>query len=89
VRPFRFRPKLNSLLWRFPWPTPFSPAPLYRLSLNINAIGSAVEELAIWVEQRGSTETSDAVKLHLETLIENAEFISEALVEPIAREEER
>lgn len=57
------------------------PALLYRLNLNINAIGSAVEELAIWVEQRGSIETSDAVKLHLETLIENAEFISEALVE--------
>jgi hypothetical protein len=56
------------------------PALLYRLNLNINAIGSAVEELAIWVEQRVSTETSDAVKLHLETLIENADFISEALV---------
>ncbi|MGJ5809063.1 hypothetical protein [Pseudomonas aeruginosa] len=34
------------------------PALLYRLNQNINAIGSAVEELAIWVEQRGSTETS-------------------------------
>ncbi|MEG7359976.1 hypothetical protein [Pseudomonas citronellolis] len=63
------------------------PALLYRLNLNINAIGSAVEELAIWVEQRGSTETSDAVKLHLETLIENADFISEALVELIAQED--
>lgn len=42
------------------------PALLYRLNLNINAIGSAVEELAIWVEQRGSTETADVVKLHLE-----------------------
>lgn len=28
------------------------PALLYRLNLNINAIGSAVEELAVWVEQR-------------------------------------
>lgn len=65
------------------------PALLYRLNLNINAIGSTVEELAIWVEQRGSIETSDAVKLHLETLTENADFISEALVELIAREEER
>ncbi len=63
------------------------PALLYRLNLNINAIGSAVEELAIWVEQRGSIETSDAVKLHLETLIENADFISEALVELIAQED--
>ncbi|HHO8303408.1 TPA: hypothetical protein ACRXVT_002499, partial [Pseudomonas aeruginosa] len=51
------------------------PALLYRLNLNINAIGSAVEELAIWIEQRSSTETSDSVKLHLGTLIENADFI--------------
>ncbi|HHE8279167.1 TPA: hypothetical protein ACPFJF_003785, partial [Pseudomonas aeruginosa] len=29
-----------------------SPRPLYRLNLKINAIGSAVEELAIWGEQR-------------------------------------
>ncbi|HBO0824052.1 hypothetical protein [Pseudomonas aeruginosa] len=62
------------------------PALLYRLNLNINAIGSAVEELAIWVEQRGSTETSDSVKVHLETLIENADFIAEALVEMTAQE---
>ncbi|MFO6985315.1 MULTISPECIES: hypothetical protein [unclassified Pseudomonas] len=62
------------------------PALLYRLNLNINAIGSAVEELAIWVEQRGSTETSDAVKLHLETLIENADFIAEALVDLAVQE---
>ncbi|WP_134451870.1 hypothetical protein, partial [Pseudomonas aeruginosa] len=58
-----------------------SPRPLYRLNLKINAIGSAVEELAIWGEQQGSTETSDAVKPHLDTPIENAGFISEALVE--------
>ncbi|HHX6245191.1 hypothetical protein EQH76_34760 [Pseudomonas aeruginosa] len=62
------------------------PALLYRLNLNINAIGSAVEELAIWIEQRGSTETSDSVKLHLETLIENADFIAEALVDLTAQE---
>ncbi|HBO7420464.1 hypothetical protein [Pseudomonas aeruginosa] len=67
-------------------PKPPLPALLYRLNLNINAIGSAVEELAIWVEQRGSTETSDSVKLHLETLIENANFIAEALVELTAQE---
>ncbi|MGU2207078.1 hypothetical protein ACSEU6_09480 [Pseudomonas aeruginosa] len=62
------------------------PALLYRLNLNINAIGSAVEELAIWVEQRGSIETSDAVKLHLETLIENADFIADTLAELTAQE---
>nr|ELC8323524.1 hypothetical protein [Pseudomonas aeruginosa] len=65
-----------------------SPRPLYRLNLKINAIGSAVEELAIWGEQQGSTETSDAVKPHLDTLIENSDFTAKALVELIARDDE-
>lgn len=39
------------------------PVVLYRLNENINAIGAAVEELAIWVElQHGDTETSALVK---------------------------
>lgn len=59
---------------------------LYRLNQNINAVGAAVEELAIWVEQRGSTETSNAVKAHLDVLIENSDFIAEALAELIERE---
>lgn len=59
---------------------------LYRLNQNINAVGAAVEELAIWVEKRGSTETSGAVKAHLEVLIQNSDFIAEAMVELIARE---
>ncbi|PAT51853.1 hypothetical protein [Pseudomonas aeruginosa] len=66
-----------------------SPRPLYRLNLKINAIGSAVEKLAIWVEQRGSTEASDSVKVHLETLIENTDFIAEALVDLTAQESEK
>lgn len=62
------------------------PALLYRLNQNINAVGAAVEELAIWVEQRGSTETSAAVKAQLDVLIENSDFIAEALAELIERE---
>lgn len=62
------------------------PALLYRLNQNINAVGAAVEELAIWIEQRGSTETSLAVKSQLDVLIENSDFIAEAMAELIARE---
>lgn len=62
------------------------PALLYRLNQNINAVGAAVEELAIWVEQRGSTETSLAVKSQLYVLVENSDIIAEAMVELIARE---
>lgn len=64
------------------------PALLYRLNQKINAVGAAVEELAIWVEQRGSTETSGAVKAHLDVLIRNSDFIAEALAELIAREDQ-
>ncbi|MFD3300275.1 hypothetical protein [Aquipseudomonas alcaligenes] len=60
------------------------PALLYRLNLNQNALGAAIEELAIWVEQRGSVETAERVRLHLETLIEHGDFIAEALAELIA-----
>ena len=57
------------------------PALLYRLNQNQLAIGSAVEELAIWIDQRGSTEVADRVREHLATLEQNAEFISSAIVD--------
>ncbi|MBD9503765.1 hypothetical protein IB260_05830 [Pseudomonas sp. PDM23] len=59
---------------------------LYRLNENINAIGAAAEELAIWIEQRGSTETALAAKSHLDVLVSNADLIANGLAELIARE---
>ena len=38
------------------------PALLYKLHMNQLAIGAAVEELAIWVEERGATDTAHSVK---------------------------
>ena len=61
------------------------PALLYRLNQNQNAIGAAVEELAIWVEQRGSIEAAEAARRHLVILVENSDFIAEALAELIAQ----
>lgn len=60
------------------------PALLYRLNQNQLAIGSAVEELAIWIDQRGSTEVADRVREHLAALEQNAEFISSAIVDLLA-----
>ena len=54
---------------------------LYRLNQNQNAIGAAVEELAIWIDQRGSTEVAERIHLYLETLTENSDAIAEALAE--------
>ncbi|MDA8485875.1 hypothetical protein NNO07_22640 [Pseudomonas resinovorans] len=56
------------------------PALLHRMHMNQLALGAAVEELGIWIEQRGSTETSEAVHRHLDTLQANADFIGEAIV---------
>ncbi|WP_158704701.1 hypothetical protein [Ectopseudomonas mendocina] len=37
---------------------------LYRLNQNQNALAAAIEELAIWVGQRGSVKHASQVKLH-------------------------
>ncbi|MFB8829089.1 hypothetical protein ACE0DR_06190 [Azotobacter sp. CWF10] len=60
------------------------PALLYRLNQNQLAMGAAIEELATWVEQRGSVDTAEAVKQHLAILEQNAEFIGDAIIELMA-----
>lgn len=62
------------------------PAILHRLHANQLAIGSAVEELAIWIDQRGSTDVADRTRNHLAVLEQNADFISGAIVELLAAE---
>lgn len=58
---------------------------LYRINQNQNAIGAAIEELAIWIEQRGSVDTADQIKHHLQVLVDNSDTISKAMAELIAR----
>jgi hypothetical protein len=62
-----------------------TPALLSRLNQNINALGSAIEEIGIWIDQRGSTETYHRINEHLETLSENSDAIAELLVDLIVR----
>ncbi|MGA4530009.1 hypothetical protein ACPA1H_06535 [Ectopseudomonas chengduensis] len=59
---------------------------LYRLNQNQNALGPAVEELAIWVEQRGSVETANRAKQHLQALVDNSDAIAEALAELMVKQ---
>lgn len=51
---------------------------LHRLNLNINALGSAIEEISVWIDQRGSTDVSDLIDQHLDVLIESSDFIAGA-----------
>ncbi|WP_328821550.1 hypothetical protein [Pseudomonas paraversuta] len=62
-----------------------TPALLSRLNQNINALGSAIEEIGIWIDQRGSAETSHRINEHIETLSDNSDAIAELLVDLIAR----
>lgn len=57
------------------------PSLLYKISQNQIAICAAIEELSLWVEQRGSTQVSDKVRHSLELLHQNAEFISEGIAD--------
>lgn len=53
---------------------------LTRINDNQLALGAAVEELAVWVEQRGSTDVANNVRGALETLDQNSGFINLALI---------
>ncbi|WP_341522965.1 hypothetical protein AABC73_06825 [Pseudomonas sp. G.S.17] len=62
-----------------------TPALLHRLNENINALGAAIEEISIWIEQRGSTDVSTRIEQQLDTLHSNADFIAEAMADLIVR----
>ena len=52
---------------------------LARFNRNINALGSAIDEIRLWIEQRGSTEKSDSIRSYLSVLEDNASFIAEGM----------
>jgi hypothetical protein len=62
-----------------------TPALLHRLNQNIMALGCAIEEISIWIDQRGSTDTYDRVNEHLEVLADNSDAIAELMADLIAR----
>lgn len=53
---------------------------LTRMNQNQLALGAAVEELAVWVEQRGGTDVASNVRGALATLDENLDFINLTLL---------
>ena len=56
--------------------TPLLVSLLKRMNENQLALGAAIEELSNWVEQRGSTEVAQNIRGALDTLDENAGFIT-------------
>ncbi|WP_130905330.1 hypothetical protein [Pseudomonas sp. Sample_22] len=66
-------------------PDELTPALLHRLNQNIMAIGCPVEEIGMWMDQRGSTDVATRIEDHLAVLSGNADFIAETIVELIAK----
>lgn len=58
---------------------------LFRLNQNINALAAAVEEVGIWLDQRGASEAYDRINEHLEVLMENSDSIAELLAYLISK----
>jgi len=68
-----------------PLPDDPTPALLSRLNQNIMALGCAIEEIGIWIDQSGSTAVSNQINEHLKVLENNNEAIAELLIDLIAR----
>jgi hypothetical protein len=51
-----------------------------RLDINQMALQAALEEVALWIRQRGSEAVADNITGALEALTENADFIAQGIV---------
>ncbi|MDR7109219.1 hypothetical protein [Pseudomonas frederiksbergensis] len=58
---------------------------LYRFNQNIMALGCAIEEIGVWIDQRGSADVSDRIDDHLTVITANSDFIAQAMADLMAR----
>lgn len=52
-----------------------------RLDTNQMALQAAIEEVALWIRQRGSQDVASNVSGALETLTQNADFVAEGIAQ--------
>lgn len=62
------------------------PSLLFKINQNQIALEAAIMELAIWVEQRGSSDVADNVRGALDTISKNEQFINLSLAVLMAPE---
>lgn len=55
------------------------------MNQNVMALGSAIEEISIWIDHRGSTEASSRITAHLQVLEDNADAIADLMADLMAR----
>jgi hypothetical protein len=63
------------------------PAVLASLQLNPMMIGEASEEIAVWLEKEGATETVQRLRAPVGDLRFNAEIMDEAIIELLKTDE--
>lgn len=62
-------------------------AMLASLQLNQMMIGEAFEEIAVWLEKEGATETAEKLRTRVGDLRFNAEIMDEAIIELLKTDE--
>ena len=63
-------------------------AMLASLQLNQMMIGEAFEEIAVWLEKEGATETAEKLRVRVGDLRFNAETMDKAIVELLKTDED-
>lgn len=62
-----------------------APVLIARINSNIEALGSAMDEIRIWIKQQGSIETALSIRSYLAVLEENNEAINAHMAELAGR----
>ncbi|MFS2192883.1 hypothetical protein ACCD02_12075 [Pseudomonas sp. Pseusp88] len=60
-------------------------AVIVRLNRNINALGSAIEQIGLWIAAQGSIETAASIRVYLVELDQNAGLITDEIRALVAK----
>lgn len=68
-----------------PMPDDPTPALLASLNQNINALRAAMDEVRMWLDDRGAVDEADNIAGHLQVIDDNADSISVGMADLVAR----
>lgn len=62
-----------------------TPALLDALNQNINALRAAIEEVRLWLDERGAVDVADNIASYLQIIEDNTDSVSEGMADLVAR----
>lgn len=62
-----------------------TPALLASLNQNINALRAAMDEVRLWLDERGAVDAADNIASHLQIIEDNTDSISAGMADLVAR----